>query len=84
MWCSCVSNFPNLGDSQRSKLSMIENPAERRDLDGQIVVLDHGARPDGSHDLVFRDEIAVARDEHAQHVERARADRHWNENTMFI
>ena len=49
--------------------TVVEDATKRGDLDGQVVVLDDRSRPDVGHDLVFRDEIAVARNEDAEHVE---------------
>ena len=64
--------------------SLIENPAERGDLDGQVGVLDHRPPPDGRHDLFFRDQFARPLDEHAQNIERAGADRQRNKNTVLV
>jgi len=71
-------------DAASLRSPAIEDAAKRRDLDGQIVVLDHRSRPDGGHDLVFRDEIAVGSDQHTEHVERSRADRDCYEHSAFI
>ena len=49
--------------------TLIENPAERRDLDGQVGVLDHRPPPDGRHDLFFGHQFARSLDEHAQNIE---------------
>jgi hypothetical protein len=47
-------------------------------------VLDHRRRPDGRDDLVPRDEIPCPPDQHAENVERARADRHRHKNTALV
>jgi hypothetical protein len=51
---------------------LIENSAERRDLDRQVVVLDHRSGPHGLHDLVFRDQLSVAFDQQPGEIERPR------------
>jgi len=71
-------------DTTAIRPTPIEDAAKRCDLDGEVVVLDHGPRPDRSHDLVLRDEIAVSLDENTKHVERARADRDCDEHLAFI
>src|SRR5260370_31256424 len=55
-------------DAARLWLPVVEDATKRGDLDGQVVVLDHRSRPDGSHDLLLRDEITVALDKHTEHV----------------
>jgi hypothetical protein len=35
----------------------VKHAAQRRDLDGQIGILDDRPSPDGGHDLLFRDQI---------------------------
>jgi hypothetical protein len=62
---------------------VIEDVPKRRDLNDQVIILDYRPRPDGNHDLVLRDQIPLPLDQHAEHVERARADRHRHENTTF-
>jgi hypothetical protein len=62
---------------------VIENPAQRRDLHVQIVVLNHCSRPDGGDDLVSRDEIARPTEQYAEHVERAPADFDRNQGATF-
>jgi hypothetical protein len=61
-------------DAAARRAVSIENAAKRSDLHVQIVVLNHCCRPDGGDDLVSRDEIARPTEQHAEHVERARAD----------
>ena len=56
-------------DAASLGVPLVEDATKRGDLDGQVVVLDHRSRPHGSHDLVLRDEIAIALDKHAEHVE---------------
>jgi hypothetical protein len=63
---------------------VIKEPAERRDLYVQIVVLDHRRRPDRSNDLVPRDEFPCPPDQHAEKVKRARADRQRHEKTALV
>ena len=64
--------------------AMIENAAKRQDLDREVAVRDHDARPDGSHDLGLRNEPAMPSDEHGEHVKRARPDRHRNKSTVLV
>src|SRR5262249_9173518 len=64
--------------------TLIEDAAKRCDLNGQVVILDDGFRPDGSHDLVLRDEIAVSLDKYTKHVQRARADYGRSKNAALI
>src|SRR5271165_2013362 len=63
---------------------LIQDPAKRGYLDSQVAVLDHRSRPNGSDELVFRNEIPRPLDDHAEDVEGARADRDRNEITAFI
>jgi hypothetical protein len=53
---------------------LIENTAQRRNLDCQVTVLDHGIGLGRSHDLVLCDEIAGPSDQDAENVERTRAN----------
>src|SRR5205807_8407262 len=64
--------------------AVIEDPAKCRYLNGEVAVLDHCSWPDGSDELVFRDQISCARDEHAEDVEGARADYDWNEAAVLF
>jgi hypothetical protein len=64
--------------------SVVEGATERQDLDRQVTVRDYNTRPDGSHDLVFRNEVAMPLDEHAEYVERARPDRHRNKSALLV
>ena len=63
---------------------LIEYPAECRDLDRQIGILDNGPSPDGRHDLLFRDEIAGALDNYAENIEGSQTDGDRDENAAFI
>jgi hypothetical protein len=63
---------------------LIEYAAKRRDLDGQIGVLDHGPPPNGGHDLLFRNERAGPLDKHGKNVEGSRTDRYRDEHPAFI
>jgi hypothetical protein len=71
-------------DAASLRSPLIENAAERCDLDGQVVVFDHRSRPDSGNDFVLQDEVAVPLDQYTEHIERARADRDRNENTAGI
>jgi hypothetical protein len=62
----------------------IEYAAERRDLDGQVGVLDRHPLPNGGHDLFLQDEFTGSFDEHAKNIEGSRANHHRNENAAFI
>jgi len=57
-------------DAAASCSPLVENPAKRRDMNRQIVVFDHRFRPDGVHDLVLRDQIALMCHEGIEHRER--------------
>ena len=84
-YCGKTVTAPgNSLDTTAVRPSLIEDAAKRCDLDGQIIVLDHGPRPDCSHDLVLRHKIAVGRDQHTKHLERARSDRHGDKYPAFI
>jgi hypothetical protein len=61
-------------DATRALRSGIEDAAQRRDLDREIAFLNHRSRPDDTHDLVLRYEIARAVDQGAQHGKGAGAD----------
>jgi len=61
----------------------IENPPKRRNLRRQVAVLDDHFRPDGSHDLVLRHEIATPPHQQGEQVERARADGNRLKNAVF-
>ena len=67
-----------------SRSSLIENPAQRRDLDGQIRILDDRPSPDGGHDLFFQDELTGPFDQYGKNIESPRADRCRNEDSPFI
>ena len=71
-------------DAAASAPTAIQDAAKGQDLDRQVTVRDHDPWPDGSHDLVFRNEVAVSLDEHAEHVKRARPDRHRNKSTVLV
>jgi hypothetical protein len=64
--------------------ALVENPAERRDLNSQVGVLNHRPPPDGRHDLFFGDEFARPLDKHAENIEGSQADCYRNENAAFI
>jgi hypothetical protein len=63
---------------------VIEDPAQRCDLDVEVAVFDRRPRPDGVYDVGSRDEIPRPLDQHAENVEGARADRHRSEHTPRI
>jgi hypothetical protein len=63
---------------------LIKSTAKRRDLHVQIVVLNHCCGPDGGDDLASRYEIARPTEQHAEHVERARADFDRNRSGTLI
>jgi hypothetical protein len=42
---------------------LIEDPAQRRNLDGQITFLDRRCGPDGVHDRAFRDQLPLPLDQ---------------------
>jgi hypothetical protein len=42
---------------------LIEDAAQRRNLDGQVAFLDHHSRPDGLHDCVFGDQLPLTLDQ---------------------
>jgi hypothetical protein len=71
-------------DTTALRPTRIEDAAQRRDLDGQVIALDRGSRPDSRHGLVLRDEIAFRGNEHTKQVERARADGYGDEYPAFI
>ena len=60
---------------------MLERLAQGRDLHRQVLLLDRGIRPDRVHDLALGDQIARAAGQHAEQVERPRADRDGNSKT---
>src|SRR5690242_7821136 len=64
--------------------ALVENPAECRDLHGQVGVLDDCPSPDGRHDLLFRNEITGPLDEHTENIEGSRADGDRNKNATLI
>ena len=51
-----------------------ERPSQRRDLDHQIVLLDHRVRPNAGHDLVLGDERAARLGQHHEYIESAAAE----------
>src|SRR6516164_4406112 len=63
---------------------LIENPAKRRDLNGQIGIVDRRTRPNGPHDLVLRDESTRPLDQHLKDIKRPHTDRYRNENAVFV
>ncbi len=64
-------------DAASAGSSGIEDPTKRRDLYREVAFLDHRPRPDGTHDLILRHQIAWSFGEHPEHCERtgAEADR---------
>ena len=63
---------------------MIEFAAKRRNLDGQIGILDNSPAPDRRHDLFFCDETAGPLDQNNENIESSEADGYWNEDTVFV
>src|SRR6516162_7314656 len=63
---------------------LIEHPTKRRDLHSQVTVVDHGFGPDGGEEVVFRDDLTRPLDQHAENVERTRADRDGDEGAIII
>ena len=55
--------------------SCVQDAAQGGDLDRQIVFFDDGSRPDGGHDLVFRDQLPLAARQQSEQIERARTER---------
>ena len=53
-----------------------EQLAQRADLDLEVVLLDHHARPDDVEQLVLGHEALAPLDQRAEHVERPLAERH--------
>jgi hypothetical protein len=58
--------------------ALVEDPAQRSDLDSQVTVFDNGSAPHGGDDLVFRDQLAAPLKQERQDVERPRAEPHRN------
>jgi hypothetical protein len=58
-------------DATPLRSAVIEDTAKRRDLHGQVAVLDHGSRPHRSHYLVLGDEIPWPLDQDTENLERA-------------
>jgi hypothetical protein len=63
---------------------VIEYAAKRRNLDGQIGILDNSPAPDGRHDLLFEYESAGSLDQHDENIEGSRTDRYGNKNAALI
>ena len=58
--------------------SCVQDAAQGGDLDRQIVLFDDGSRPDGGHDVVFRDQLPLAGRQQSEQIERARTERNRN------
>jgi len=71
-------------DAAALAAAVIEDPAKGGDLHVQIVVLDHGRRPDRGDNLVARDHIPRPLDQHPEDIECARAGRDRHENTALV
>jgi len=71
-------------DAAAVRVVLIEDTPQRRNLDRQVIIFDYDARPRSGHDLVARDEIARPLQQHAEHVERARAGFYGNQSGFFI
>ena len=63
---------------------LIKYAAKRRDLDGQICILDNGPPPDRGYDLLFQYESAGSLDQHSENIEGSRTDRYGNKNAALI
>ena len=63
-------------DAARSWPTLIQHPAQRRQLDGQVVLFDREVWPDCVHDLLTRHDVAPPLDEHPRQREGAGAKRH--------
>src|SRR3984893_2154384 len=63
---------------------LIEDAAQRRNLDRQVAFLDHRSGPHGFHDRVFRDQLPWPLDQQAEQVERTCADRDWRGDTRLV
>ena len=59
-------------------LVLVECLPERRNLDLEVVLLDHQPRPDPRQQFVLGDDIAPGGGQHDRHVERAAAQPHRN------
>jgi hypothetical protein len=53
---------------------LIEDAAQRRDLDRQIAFLDYRSGPHGLHDRIFRNQLPWPLDQQAEQAERTRAN----------
>jgi hypothetical protein len=62
----------------------VEDAAKGQNLDRQVTVCDHDPGPNGSHDFVLRDEIAVPLDEHVKYVECAGPDRDRDKSALLV
>jgi dienelactone hydrolase len=62
----------------------IEDPAQRRDLGRQVALVDRRPAPHGGHDLVSRDDLAMAFDQHLQQIESARSHRHRRQSPVRL
>jgi hypothetical protein len=66
------------------RLPPIEDPAKGRDLNKQIILLDHRLGPHGGDDLFLRNDVASSLDQSGENVERSRPDRDRDEGTVVI
>ena len=71
-------------DAASVRSAAIEHLAQRRDLGRQIAVLDNNPRPDGHHDLILCNEIAVPPHQQDEQVEGARAERYRDKGAVLI
>jgi hypothetical protein len=63
---------------------VVEQPAKRGDLHGEIAAFDDGSRPHRIHDLVLGDEIPRPLYENTENFEGARPDRDRNQCAGFM
>ena len=78
------SRAPGLSGCSSAARPTSERPTKRCDLHIEIIVLDHGRRPRSGDDLIARHELPGLRDQHSEHIERARADRHWHQDAALV
>ena len=73
-----------VGKPDAEPLLSVEDIAKRRYLKEEVGLLDRHLRPDGGHDLIFRNDEAPLFDQNGEKIKRARTDLDWRERRMTI
>lgn len=71
-------------DAAGARSALVEEPTKRGDLHVQIAIFDDRSGPYGSDEIIPRHELRCSTNQHAENVERARADRNRHETAALV